>query len=415
MNYLDIYYSRINHAGETTAERIRDGGIRSFERWLAESPHTIEDLSVERGIYFSGILLTNKDQEMKKLLFLHVANDIPIQVGDIMNWRQDDGEVEKWLLLSEEKKVNGKYRTFVIIKCNYLIKWIDNKGYLQQSWAYVLSSTDDKIKGNFRTWHNLITPQPNKYAEIIMPRSIYKGAEIINTVDRGTNFIIEDESWKMVETDFTSVKGIIYMSLTENKVNFQYDYLGEGMDDVADMDKYKFPVLPTLYKVGDIIMPIFEEDTLNQWDIILIKPDDCDFIDDDFHAIAPGQCIITMALKNRPSITRTVEITVNAIEETVLYLKGADTVKLDRYAIYELVNEDGDIPVAGTVNFSIMNKANENIPLATIAPAYDTNNNELPYANVLHANAKNKLGEVILIAEYDGKTYNKTIKITPLW
>ena len=162
-------------------------------------------------------------------------------------------------------------------------------------------------------------------------------------------------------------------------------------------------------------MPIFEEDTLNQWDIILIKPDDCDFIDDDFHAIAPGQCIITMALKNRPSITRTVEITVNAIEETVLYLKGADTVKLDRYAIYELVNEDGDIPVAGTVNFSIMNKANENIPLATIAPAYDTNNNELPYANVLHANAKNKLGEVILIAEYDGKTYNKTIKITPLW
>lgn len=130
MNYLDIYYSRINHAGETTAERIRDGGIRSFERWLAESPHTIEDLSVERGIYFSGILLTNKDQEMKKLLFLHVANDIPIQVGDIMNWRQDDGEVEKWLLLSEEKKVNGKYRTFVIIKCNYLIKWIDNKGYL---------------------------------------------------------------------------------------------------------------------------------------------------------------------------------------------------------------------------------------------------------------------------------------------
>jgi hypothetical protein len=57
MNYLDVYFSRINHGGETTAERIRDGGIRSFERWLAESPHTIEDLSVERGLYFSGILL----------------------------------------------------------------------------------------------------------------------------------------------------------------------------------------------------------------------------------------------------------------------------------------------------------------------------------------------------------------------
>jgi hypothetical protein len=60
----------------------------------------------------------------------------------------------------------------------------------------VLSSTDDKIKGNFRTWHNLISPQPNKYAELIMPRV---------QIERGTNFIIEDENWQLVEYDHTSV------------------------------------------------------------------------------------------------------------------------------------------------------------------------------------------------------------------
>ena len=32
MNYLDVYFSRINHMGETTAERIRNSGIRSFEK-----------------------------------------------------------------------------------------------------------------------------------------------------------------------------------------------------------------------------------------------------------------------------------------------------------------------------------------------------------------------------------------------
>jgi hypothetical protein len=105
-------------------------------------------------------------------MHLNVANDIPIRVGDIMNWQVEDGTLEKWLLLSEERKTNGTYRTFDIIRCNYLIKWINDKGYLRQSWAYVLSSTDEKVKGNFRTWHNLITPQPNKYAEIIMPRPI---------------------------------------------------------------------------------------------------------------------------------------------------------------------------------------------------------------------------------------------------
>ena len=63
MNYLDVYHSRVNHLGETTADRIRNGGTRSFEKWLAESPHTIKNLSVERGIYFDGIILTSKDKE----------------------------------------------------------------------------------------------------------------------------------------------------------------------------------------------------------------------------------------------------------------------------------------------------------------------------------------------------------------
>jgi len=57
-----------------------------------------------------------------------------------------------------------------MVKCNYQLRWIDASGRLNKSWAYVVSSTDDKVKANFRTWHSLISPQPNKYAEIAMPR-----------------------------------------------------------------------------------------------------------------------------------------------------------------------------------------------------------------------------------------------------
>ena len=131
MNYLDAYWSRINHLGDSTAERIRNGGIRSFYKWLAESPHTMRQLSTERGIYFDGIILTTKDKEYSKIMFLNVANEIDIAIGDIMNWQIDDGNIEKWILVQEEKKVNGPYRTFWIIRCNYLLKWIDNLGHLQ--------------------------------------------------------------------------------------------------------------------------------------------------------------------------------------------------------------------------------------------------------------------------------------------
>jgi len=37
---------------------------------------------------------------------------------------------------------------------------------------------------------------------------------------RGINFIIEDEAWTVIECDWTSVEGVIYMSLTESKVNY---------------------------------------------------------------------------------------------------------------------------------------------------------------------------------------------------
>lgn len=245
MDYLDIYHRRVNHMGTTTAERIQQGGIRSFEKWMAQSPHTVRGLSVERGIFFDGIIIENKDKEYSKIMYLHVTNQTDLLVGDIMTWHLQTGATEKWIILQEEKKVNQKYRTFWIVRCNYLLKWIDENGHLQSSWSYFVSSVDSKIKGNYRTWNNLITPQPNKYAEILMPR---------RKINRATNFIVEDESWQVIEYDHTSVPGTIYLSLTENKINLIYD---DTINNIADTDKraiFKIitPDTPQIFNVGPI-------------------------------------------------------------------------------------------------------------------------------------------------------------------
>ena len=429
MNYLDVYFSRVNHLGETTGERITNGGIRSFQRWKNESPHTVTTLSVERGIYFDGIILSNKDKDYQKIMILNVANDIPIRVGDILNWQQDNGELEKWLLISEEHKAHPTYRSFNIIKCNYLLKWIDTAGYLRESWAYVLSSVDSKVKGNFRTWHNLITPQPNKYAEIIMPRPMNAISEVPQTVDRGTTFIIEDEGWKMVEADFTSVNGIIYMSLTENKVNLHYDDL---VEDVADIDRLVFPTLQKVYTVGQEIIPEFTEQSLNEWQIALIPPEGQTVVTllDNGHlkANSLGQVMVKMRLKNydaenpRLAVTKEFEITVVENEEA-LYVKGPDSIRLDRYGTYKLANEDiipteenpEDDIVKDTMTFNLTNITDEKEPLGKLEKAYDINGQEIPYAVAIRANNKNKLGEVLLSINYSNKVYTKTIKIIPLW
>lgn len=401
MNYLNVYYARLNHDGHTTGERIRKGGIRSFERWKAESPFTVNVLSVERGLYFDGIIEENKDKEYKKIMFLHVALDIPIVVGDIMNWQVEDGTIEKWLIIQEEKKTNPGYRTFQIIKCNYLIKWIDSFGHLQQSWSYVLSSVDDKIKGNYRTWHNMISPQPNKYAEIIMP---------YHSIDRGTNFIIEDEAWKMIESDFTSVKGILYMSLTENKVNFIYDNL---KDDIADTDRlaeYRIdaPATQQIFTVGSQIEPVYTlmksglpcDEEIN---LISSNPKIAKDIDGHLVAIAAGDVELTIQLKRFPFIEKTINITVgDTVQEFSAYISGPDTIRLDRYNTYKLVG------IGALIDEVIFEIPDENQEYAVISKV---ENDEC----VVHANNKNKLGTLTLHALYNNIDYTKEIKVIPLW
>ena len=428
MNYLDVYFSRANHFGETTAERIKNSGIVAFEKWMAQSPFTVTDLSVERGYYFSGIIETSKDKEEKKIMYLYVANDIPIVVGDILTWRQDNGVTEKWLLLQQIHKVHPQYQTFQIIKCNYELKWIDFNGYLRKSWAYAVSSVDSKVKSNFRMWHSLVSPQPNKFAEVIMPRPIFEeNSEDMNRLMRGITFIIENEGWTIIECDWTSVEGIAYMSLTESKVNYQYD---DRVIDVAETDRLKFPILQAVYNVDDEIIPEFTEATFNEWEIALEIPEDSTVLsklaNGHLQAIGVGKETVKMYLKNldkddiRKAVEKTFEITVNAKESTSsLFIFGDDAIRLDRYATYMLMDEDTQDIVTSGITFSVVQptddnkwlvKSNDDVVVKNINNI-DTN----IQVNVLHANWYNRLGEITLNAEYQGNTYTKTVKVIPLW
>lgn len=403
MSYVNTYFARVNHLGETTAERIKNGGERSFYKWLAESPHTIRQLSVERGLYFDAIILTSKDKEYQKIMFLNVANNIPLQVGDIMNWIIEDGSTEKWLLISEEKKVNGTYRTFWIVRCNYLIKWIDADGHLQSSWSYFVSSLDSKIKGNYRTWNHLITPQPNKYAEILMPR---------REISRATNFIVEEESWQMIEYDHTSVPGTIYLSLTENKINTIYDDVENNIADLDKRAKYEIVLPPTtqVFNIGEPIQPIFTimkngVPVQMEAEFISLNKQVARLVDNVLTAVGEGEAELKVILKDCTDIEPNelfITIQVGAAEtEFSCYIDGNDKIRLGREQTYMVQSTTGEI--LDNVLFSI-----NDISFATIIES-DKNTCKIK------ANGKNKLGQFTLIASVNGNTYEKTIEVVPLW
>ena len=395
--YLDAYFSRVFHRGESVAEVAKNTGERSFDSWLASSVHTVSDLSVERGLYFSGIILTDKDKEQQKIMYLNVANNIPIIVGDIVNW-PCEGQLEKWIILKKEKKVNGTYQTFSIVKCNYLMKWVDKQGHLQSSWSYFVSSMDSKIKENFRTWNSLITPQPNKYAEMILPKK---------DIERGTSFIVEDEAWHAVEYDHTSVPGVMYISLTEEKVNYVYDDLENNIADTDKLANYEV-VLPQEiqnFNVGDEVKPIFNI-TKNGFPIeveVSYIPKDkkiVKFINGKLTAVKEGKTAIIIQLKEYPEIHREIEINIGCEPEFNAYINGDASIRLDRQATYEFITNSN---ITESVLYSLSDES--------LAFIIDTSIKGC----TVRANANNKLGKVILIASYKGIDYTKEIKIAPLW
>jgi len=64
-------------------------------------------------------------------------------------------------------------------------------------------------------------------------------------ISRATNFIVEEESWQLIEYDHTSVPGTIYLSLTENKINNIYDDVENNIADLDKRARYSLILPPT--------------------------------------------------------------------------------------------------------------------------------------------------------------------------
>lgn len=146
-DYIDVYFSRVNHLGNTLQERVKNSNNRSFKKWLAENP---QNLSANDKYFFQGRILSLKQNESELHKMLYVDLDIPIKIGDLIKWGS-----EYWIIYLKKRDTNEAFQTFYILRCTYKLKWVDRYGFLQSSWAHFVSSLDSKVKENFRTWNSL--------------------------------------------------------------------------------------------------------------------------------------------------------------------------------------------------------------------------------------------------------------------
>ena len=78
------------------------------------------------------------------------------------------------------------------------------------------------------------------------------------SIPKGTEIIIGDENWYLVDYDIVSVPEIIFMSFTEGKYNELRDDLNEQLANADKLNKWEIKIAPETYvSQGEIIQPIF--------------------------------------------------------------------------------------------------------------------------------------------------------------
>lgn len=226
-------------------------------------------------------------------------------------------------------------------------------------------------------------------------------------INRSTNFIVEEEAWTVVEYDHTSVPGVIYLSLTEDKINSIYDDVANNLAETDRITQYdlSIPSITQSFNIGDVINPKFtltangipsdEPVTLITTNKQLARN-----INGQLTALAAGIVDIIVQLTNYPKIQKQLTIQIGNTNEFSAYIEGAATIRLDRSSQYSLQGTD---EIVGTVEFSL-----DTTDLAKIVAVDST-------TCTIAANDRNELGKIILHANYNDCDYIKEIEIIPLW
>lgn len=401
-DYYKVFQERCKNHGKSFKSLVQSQAALDFQRFLVSSPNAI-DVTVndeEEKIRVATILNKEKNDTDVKRFFLANKED-GLKIGDFIYW--DD---TVWILLKKEKNTIDAYDKFEGLECRHNIKWIDKFGVLQSTPCYLVAQTDEKVKANFRTWNNMITPQPNKYLEIITSRK---------NIELSQRFLIDETAWSVVETDYISVKGIIYLSLTEDKKDLYEDDIDNDIADIVDLNKFQLKLEETEITLGidetyQLSGKTYLNGNLYSNDIIveILEGEENISIDENLKitGIKEGNTKLRISMEENNEISQELNITIqeSAPANVVYDLKGDASIKWGRTKVYQFVRVVNGIFESVKAEFSIEDKDK-------LIKNYEINETSI----TITANEDNRVGEFYINCTFGEETVRKEIKVTSLW
>lgn len=402
-DYYLVFQERSGNHGKTFKEVVQKQARHDFKYFLQSSPNAIKvTINSKEGKETKVATILNKENEtlVKRYFLCDVADQISI--GDFLYWGDSI-----WLMFRKERDTIEAYDKFEGIECRHKIQWVDSYGVLQNTPCYLVAQKDDQIKSNFRTWNNMITPQPNKYLEIITCR---------NNIQLGQKFLIDETAWYVVESDYISIKNILYLSLTEDKKDIYVDDIADNIANIVDLNKFEMRI-----KDKEISLDIDKEYKIagevylngNKYSdkiiIEVIEGADLVTINDNFTltALSEGRVVLRICMEENNEIYQEMIINIvkNAPQNISYQLIGDESIKWGRTKVIQAVKVVDGVSTAIAASFKVIDKEE-------LLSSYEINSSSV----TITADTKNKVGNFTIICTFeDGSTVEKAIRVTSLW
>lgn len=409
-DYYTTFLARMTADGYTYKQQIEKLAQKNFDRYLQETPTAVD--IIYNGDFYKVAIVENKQDEyrLSKQMLSSINDDFPI--GALVYWRDfepKDCPENYWIVWKKQQNSIKDHNVNYISRCNHKLKWIDNYGVRHEQYVYEFSSKENMIRATFKSRvQEIIASEPNKFMEIIMP--------FTKDIKREQRFIVDGEAWYVIEFDSSSVDGITYITLGEDKKDLQNDLLIEQgqTEDLADYKKEdKFYIFinnvnPTIEKnTSYTIKPYYYKENVLVDDAIFNFYSYGRLIGTgtSYEQLYEKDVIITVKLKEKEEIQSEVNILVSdePVEDIRYFILGDNSIRWSRTAIFSVVieqygNDDMARNVAYTINNDTLAKLEVEDDIAYIT-----------------ANDKRKSGKITLTATGQNFSIEKEIQIISLW
>ena len=408
-SYFNVFKERMTADGFNYKEQIESLARRNFDNYIAETPTSVKIL-YEGNEYKVAIVENRQDEfRLSKQMLSSINNYFPI--GSLIYWQYFspiDCPENFWIVWKQQQNSIKDHYVSYISRCNHKLKWIDDHGVRHEQYVYEFSSKENMIRATFKSRvQEIIASEPNKFMEIIMP--------FTTDIKREQRFIVDGEAWYVIEFDSSSVDGITYITLGEDKKDLQNDLLikngdNEDLADYKEENKFFISLInenPVVEKnTSYVIKPYYYEKGVLTSAYFRFYIDNIEVGEGEFlERVYSEDTKVLIVLDKKEEITKTIDIKV--IEEennnSTYVLVGDSNIKWGKCSGYMVEKEYlGNVEIVSNVSYSI---DNEDIASLEIE-------NNICY---IIANNKRKTGKIILTASGEDFSVEKIINITSLW